>query len=75
MVISNDSDLRLPVAEARKLVPVGMVNPSQRQLAGVLRGHQFDGAGRHWWLKLTTHDFMAHQLPREVGPYERPPKW
>jgi uncharacterized LabA/DUF88 family protein len=75
VVISNDSDIRLPVTEARRLVPVGIVNPGQRQLAGALRGRQSDGAGRHWWVKLTTYDFMAHQLPKQVAQYERPPEW
>jgi len=28
VVISNDSDLRFPIAEARQRVPVGLVNPS-----------------------------------------------
>jgi hypothetical protein len=28
VVISNDSDLAFPVAQARELVPVGVINPS-----------------------------------------------
>ncbi len=37
IVISNDSDLRLPLVKARERVPVGMVNPSSSFLAGDLR--------------------------------------
>jgi uncharacterized LabA/DUF88 family protein len=75
VVVSNDSDLRLPVHEARQLVPVGVVNPGTRPLAGALRGMRSEGAGRHWWTTLTTHDFMAHQLPPVVGTSTRPAAW
>jgi uncharacterized LabA/DUF88 family protein len=75
VVVSNDSDLRLPVQEARRLVPVGVVNPGSRPLAGALRGARGDGVGRHWWTNLTTHDFMAHQLPPTVGTSTRPTGW
>ena len=36
VVISNDSDLRLPIQESRLRVPVGTVNPGQGRLAGDL---------------------------------------
>jgi hypothetical protein len=38
VVISNDSDLRWPVQEARRRVPVGAVNPGSRYTAGHLSG-------------------------------------
>lgn len=38
VVISNDSDLALPLREARDRIPVGTVNPSPNQLAGRLQG-------------------------------------
>jgi len=38
VVVSNDSDLAFPLAEARKLVPLGTVNPSSAYLATDLRG-------------------------------------
>jgi hypothetical protein len=47
VVISNDSDLAFPLFEARKLVPVGTVNPSSAHLATDLRGTAGDGIGRH----------------------------
>ena len=36
VVISNDSDLRWPVQETRRRVPVGMVNPGSGYVAGSL---------------------------------------
>jgi hypothetical protein len=75
LVISNDSDLRLPVAEARVHVPVGLVNPSRSYLAGDLRGAAGAGAGRHWWARLTCADLKKHQLPDPAGRYRRPDGW
>jgi hypothetical protein len=37
LVISNDSDLKLPVDQARQLVPVGLINPSKNYTAGGLK--------------------------------------
>ncbi|HST32516.1 MAG TPA: hypothetical protein VLJ80_03235 [Solirubrobacteraceae bacterium] len=75
IVISNDSDLRLPLVEARKRVPVGTVNPSSSFLAGDLKGSPTDGVGGHWWTKLTASDYRAHQLADPVGPYAKPAGW
>ena len=67
IVVSNDSDLRFPMQEARKRVPVGTVNPSGAYLAGALRGQPSDGVGGHWWRQLTTGDFFAHQAADKLG--------
>jgi uncharacterized LabA/DUF88 family protein len=75
IVVSNDSDLRLPVMEARKRVSVGTVNPSGAFLAGDLRGSPTDGFGGHWWTKLRAADYRAHQLPDHVGAYAKPVGW
>jgi hypothetical protein len=75
LVISNDSDLRFPVEQARLHVPVGVVNPSRNYLAGDLRGTAISGAGRHWWTRLAPSDLKAHQLPDPVGQYGRPVGW
>jgi len=75
LIISNDSDLRFPVEQARQHVPIGVVNPSRNYLAGDLRGTVGSGAGRHWWLGLTSGDLKAHQLPDRVGQYRRPVGW
>jgi hypothetical protein len=75
LVISNDSDLRFPVEQARRHVPVGVVNPSHNYLAGDLRGNTGDGAGGHWWTRLSVPDLTTHQLPDPAGPYRRPAGW
>jgi hypothetical protein len=75
VVISNDSDLRFPVHQARQRVPVGTVNPSRNQLAGDLRGQPTDGVGRHWWAQLSAADFKANQLPDPASRYGRPQGW
>jgi hypothetical protein len=75
VVISNDSDLRFPVEQARQHVPVGVVNPSRNYLAGGLRASPAVEAGRHWWARLTVSDLKAHQLPDPVGRYRRPAAW
>lgn len=75
IVISNDSDLALPIRECRRLVPVGVVNPGTSATAGALRGDRGDGVARHWWYRLTQADFLLHQLPGEIGGYRRPADW
>ena len=75
LIISNDSDLRFPIEQARQRVPVGVINPSPSYLAGDLRGNPMDGAGRHWWARLSCADLKNHQLPVPVGPYHRPAGW
>ena len=75
IVVSNDSDLALPVRMARQRVPVGTLNPGLRPLAGRLRGVATEGVGRHWWRRLRPDDFVRHQLPPVVGAYHRPVGW
>ncbi|WP_249012222.1 NYN domain-containing protein [Conexibacter sp. DBS9H8] len=75
LVISNDSDLKLPIVEARKRVPVGLVNPSKTQTAGDLRGEKSDGVGGHWWHRLRANEIRAHQLADPVGSYGKPQGW
>jgi hypothetical protein len=75
VVISNDSDLAFPVARARELVPVGVVNPSPHQTAGALRGLPTDGVGGHWWYKLAEADLTSAQLSPTVGRLTRPQGW
>jgi len=75
LVISNDSDLRFPVQQARLRVPVGVINPSRSYLAGDLRDDPAAGAGRHWWARLAPADLTTCQLPDPAGPYRRPAGW
>lgn len=75
VVMSNDSDLGLPLKVARNHVPVGVVNPSNGYLAGALQGSPSDGVGRHWWRQLGQNDFTGHQLPNPAGTFTRPVGW
>lgn len=75
LVISNDSDLRFPIEQARNRVPIGLVNPTPSQTAGALRAQAAVGAGRHFWRKLTARDFSSHQLSDPAGGYSKPNGW
>lgn len=75
VVISNDSDLQLPISWARVRVPVGVVNPSVNPMAGALRGDAQTGAGCHFWRQLAAVDFTNHQLPDPAGKYRSPSGW
>lgn len=75
IVVSNDSDLKLPVREARKRVPVGIVKPGPGQLAGDLRGTPDEGAGGHWWGGLEATRIRANQLPDSVNGLGKPTGW
>ncbi|AKN15819.1 hypothetical protein MHAE_17640 [Mycobacterium haemophilum DSM 44634] len=75
IVISNDSDLALPLSIARSMVPVGTVNPGAKPLAGALKGDRNEGPGHHWWRKLCDQDYYNHQMPNPVGPFYRPIGW
>jgi hypothetical protein len=75
VVISNDSDLRWPVQEARRRVPVGLVNPGSGYTAGQLSDKPNVGVGRHWWRTLRALDFVGHQLPDPATGIRRPVGW
>lgn len=76
VVVSNDSDLSLPLSFARSHVPVGTINPTSRYLAGALRGTVSEGPGRHWWKQLSANDFRRAQLPNPVDSrFNRPSEW
>ncbi len=75
IVISNDSDLALPVRVARDHVPVGLLNPSKKPLAGALKGTPQDGVGRHWWRRMQPTDWTASQLPSPTHGITKPLGW
>lgn len=75
IVISNDSDLAVPLQMARLRVPVGTINPGVSPTAARLKGRPQDGAGRHWWRRLRPEHFLDHQLPDTVGSGRRPAAW
>ena len=75
IVMSNDSDLALPLTVARTLVPVGTVNPGTRPLAGALGGNASEGAGNHWWRRLSHQQYRAHQFDDVVAGWSKPADW
>ena len=75
VVISNDSDLKLPIQIARDTVPVGLINPAGGYFAGDLTGSPTDGVGNHWWRKLGPDDYLSHQLPNPAAGYTMPVDW
>lgn len=75
VVISNDSDLKLPIQIAREHISVGLVNPTKGYPAGALNTTPTVGAGGHWWYQLTTQDFNESQLPSPVAGLTRPSGW
>ena len=75
VLITNDSDLRLPARHARLHLPLGTVNPRGTPTAAALRGKSGDGAGGHWWYSLTADDFLSCQLSESVGTHRRPDRW
>lgn len=75
IVISNDSDLALPIRVARVSVPVGVANPAAGPLAGRLRGDRLEGARGHWWRRIDRSDYRACRVPERVGGLCRPDGW
>ncbi len=75
VIISNDSDLAFAVAEARDLVPIGLVNPSPRPPAAKLDVRSTRGVAGHWWYKLTRADLTSSQLPDPDGRITKPAGW
>lgn len=75
IVMSNDSDLAYPLAEARRRIPIGTVNPTSSSTPRALQGDANAGAARHWWRRLNAADLFAHQLPKPSGPHVCPPGW
>lgn len=75
MVVSNDSDLALPLRMARESVPLCLVNPQSGRLAGALKGTPTEGVGGHVWVQLQEEQLRACQLPDSVGNQLRPEDW
>lgn len=75
ILVSNDSDLRFPVTEARRRVPVGVLNPRGGPTAGALRPGGAAGTSVHWTRLLRPEDLTASQLEAQVADYPRPDGW
>lgn len=63
VVISNDSDLALPIKHARARVPVGTVHPGTNYPTGALSGNLDDGVGGHWWRQLPSPTTLSISCP------------
>ncbi|WP_078321213.1 NYN domain-containing protein [Mycobacteroides chelonae] len=75
IVISNDSDLKLPIAQARDRIPVGVVNPGSKYTSGDLQPAHAVGQGPHWNRRLRPADFTSNQLSDPSGIYPKPAGW
>jgi hypothetical protein len=75
IVISNDSDLALPLRIARRRAPVGLVHPGVGRWAGALKASPSDGVGNRWWSQLLPTDYTSHQLPDPAGTFTGPAGW
>lgn len=75
VVVSNDTDLKFPIAQVRQLIPLGLVNPTRGYTAATLSAPASAGAGNHWWYQMTAADFYAHQLADPIAGFTKPPPW
>lgn len=75
IVVSNDSDLAFAVSEARKRIPVGVVNPNRKPNAAKLKSGPNGAAGRHWEYQLVAGDLTPYQLPDPCHGVAKPPSW
>jgi hypothetical protein len=75
IVISNDSDLKLPIEEVRKRMPLGVVNPGRGYTAGALRHDPEVHLPGQWERQLAFSDYTTHQLPDLVGDHAKPDDW
>ena len=75
VVVSNDSDLALPVREVRARVQVGVINPQGSKTAGALQGKQTDGVGDHWWWNVQKVAYLRNQLTDPTGGQRKPQGW
>lgn len=75
IVVSNDSDLALPIDVARNKVPVGIINPGKQQTAGDLSCDHDYGVGSHWFARFDEVAYRTHQLPDPVALVPKPMGW
>ena len=75
IVISNDSDLKLPLQIARDRIHVGLINPTPRPTTAALQANADFGVGRHWWHKITQSEIVNSQLSQKVLDFHIPEGW
>jgi len=66
VVVSNDSDLELPLRCVREQVPVGLINPGVKPLAGKLRDNESDGVGAR---DVGRYTCPTHPAPSWAGSF------
>lgn len=74
ILFSNDSDLKLPVAIVRSLIPVGIVNPSH----SIPHNSLIDGTDHNhgdWHRYLRRDSFTRSQMPDPAGAIPKPAGW
>lgn len=74
VVISNDTDLSLPLAVVRERVPVGVVHPGTGYVHGSLRG-QTDRHKGDWFIRPSDRMFTDSQMPADVAGWRKPKNW
>lgn len=74
VVVSNDSDLKLPVHHVRGLMPVGLLYPSEK-VAGALALPPADRSGQSWARKVRRESVEQNQLPATIGNLSKPCGW
>ena len=57
------------------MCPSASSTPRATTSPATCAGLPTSGAGRHWWVGLTSGDLKAHQPPNTVGQYRRPVGW
>lgn len=76
IVVSNDSDLALPVRMLRERgLPLGTVNPRPGRPSVVTDLLPAAGCHGSWYDQLRFDDYRQCQLPPVCGEVRRPPRW
>jgi hypothetical protein len=75
IVVSNDSDLAYAISEARKRIPVGVVNPNRKPTAAKLKTRPGSGPQSHWEYQLVAADLTGHQLADPTANVHKPAGW
>lgn len=75
IVVSNDSDLAFAVSEARRRIPVGVVNPNRKPTAAKLKSRPAAAPADQWEYQLVAADLTPHQLPDPCEGVAKPANW
>ena len=75
VVVSNDSDLAFAVKEARKRIPVGVINPNRKPTAAKLKSDPVEAAAGSWEYQLVAADLTPYQLPDPCYGVAKPAGW